>query len=310
MCSAGETPSSCQSDCGCQVKDLNNYRCGGTYGNERQREKQLVNCSKQWVTIETCAYGCQQFFGPSVPASCLSPSGGGGPVDSAPSATISVPVSASPASSMSISVTGTDDVDVAQLVLYDSANAQLASFSCAGVQTSCSSTFTATAPATQNTAYTFKARSVDNAGQPSAFAVGTGVTTILPQPAPSPVSVSVSILPRPSVRFPLQSLFMRSVSFPDSDCVRPGESALLAVKVQNTGKTTLKGVSFTATVQEAGIYARSGPVSITTKDKLNRFLRFDVPDDTAEGDYYLRLTVANSRFSRTVHRVFTVSSSC
>ncbi len=85
---------------------------------------------------------------------------------------------------------------------------------------------------------------------------------------------------------------------------------MLAVKVRNTGKATLKDVSFTATVPEIGVRARSGPVAITTSDKLTRFLRLDVPNDAREGTYYLGVTVTNTKFSRTVYRVFTVDSGC
>lgn len=313
FCDANENPSSCASDCGCTAKFLDNYRC---FGSDRQRQWLGSDCTASWATIESCQYGCSPgtvscFY--SQPPSAF---------DNSPTATISVPSSAAPNSQMYLTVTGTDDRDIAQLLLYNSNGNQIGTPSdCTGIQTICTTTFIVTAPSTFSTSYTFEARSMDSAGQLSSFVSGSGATAAAPEvppvvpPVPSPSQitiVSVSAVspasPLQAARFPLQSLFMRSVSFPYSDCVRPGESALLAVKVQNTGKTTLKDVSFTATVPEAGIYAKSGPVSITTKDKLTRFLRLDVPSDASEGDYYLRLTVSNSKFSRTVYRIFTVGS--
>lgn len=329
----------------CEVKFLDNYRCSGS---DRQREKQLSGCGKQWVTLETCAYGCQQVWAsPTLPVSCNSPpddggdgGGGGGcaPVvscstlgcgktdscgtfcgscppsaaDNAPTAAIAVPASAAPNSQFSIAVSGNDDNDVAQLLLFDAGSSQIASFDCAGVQTSCSSTFTVTAPAAFSTSYTFKARSKDSAGQLSAFVSGTGTTTAAP--APAPVTVSTQLVTQPSarllLRFPLQPLFLRSASMLDSDCVRPGESALLAVKVQNTGRSTLKDVSFTATVSELGIRARTGPHSITRADRSSKFMQLNVPADVEEGSYFLRLSVTNNKFAKVVHRIFTVDSSC
>lgn len=236
-------------------------------------------------------------------------------VDNAPTAAINVPASAAPNSQLNIVVTGNDDKDVAQLLLFDSSNVQIGTpFDCTGVQTSCSRTFTVAAPSTHSASYTFKARSKDNAGQLSVLVSGSGETTAAPSPpsAPPPVTVVTQLIQQPgvSLRFPLQPLFMRSVSFQDSDCIRPGESALLAVKVRNTGKSALKGVSFAATVPEIGVRARSGPHTITATDKLTRFLRLDIPDDAEEGSYYLRLSVTNNRFSKVVHRAFTVGRSC
>ncbi len=323
----------------CEVEFLDIYRCSGS---DRQREKQLSDCNTQWFTLDTCFFGCQQLWAvSSLPVICVEPPASCTPsvscpalgcgnydscgsfcgscpppavVDNAPTATVNVPSSAVPGSQFGILVSGNDDHDVSQLQLYDAGNNLLETFDCAGVQTSCSKTFTRTAPSTYSTSYTFKAGSKDNAGQLSVFVSGSGATTAAPSPpsVPPPVTVVTQFIQKPgvSLRLPLQPLFMRSVSFQDSDCIRPGESALLAVKVRNTGKSTLKGVSFTATVPEIGVRARSGPHTIKAADKLTRFLRLGVPDDAEEGSYYLRLTVANARFSRTVHRAFTVGRSC
>ncbi|MBI2142779.1 hypothetical protein HYU20_00340 [Candidatus Woesearchaeota archaeon] len=338
-CQYGCNPATatCNPKPSCEEKFIDSYRCSG---DNRQREKQLSDCSGQWVTLDTCAYGCQQVWAsPTLPVSCNSPPDGCAPavscatlgcgntdscgtfcgscpppavVDNAPTATINVPSSASPGSQLSILVTGNDDKDVSQLLLYDGSNNLLATFDCAGVQTSCSHTFTRTAPATFSTSYTFKSRSKDSANQLSDFFSGTGTTTAAP--APPPVSISAQLISQPSarllVRFPLQPLFLRSVSFPDSDCVRPGESALLAVKVQNSGRSTLKDVSFTATVPELGIRARTGPHSITRTDRSAKFMQLDVPADAEEGSYFLRLSVTNNKFARVVHRAFTVDSGC
>lgn len=340
FCDFGESYASCPNDCGCPEKLLDNYRCSG---DNRQREKVTADCvTKQWITLDTCTYGCRQVWAvSSLPVICAEPPASCTPsvscpalgcgnydscgsfcgscpppavVDNAPTAAINVPASAAPNSQLNIVVTGNDDKDVAQLLLFDSSNNQLAAFDCIGIQATCRNTFTAAAPSTHSASYTFKAGSRDSAGQLSVLVSGSGETTAAPSPpsAPPPVTVVTQLIPQPgvSLRFPLQPLFMRSVSFQDSDCIRPGESALLAVKVRNTGKSALKGVSFAATVPEIGVRARSGPHTITVAGKLTRFLRLDIPDDAEEGSYYLRLSVTNNRFSKVVHRAFTVGSGC
>lgn len=265
----------------------------------------------QWVLVE-CIQPTEE---PSVPPV---------PLDASPSVSITVPPSAAPGAALAITVTATDDSDVAQLLLFSSADVQIASFDCLGVQTVCSNVFAAAAPATPATAYTFKAKGKDNAGKVSAVAVGSGVTTAAPvappvvppviPPVVPPVAPPVSAAPVPldvvSVSFPLQPLFMRSVGFADSDCVKPGESAILAVKVQNKGREALKDVRFTASVPELGIYASDGPVKLTAKDKSTRFLQVDVPEDAENGAYMLRFTVSNNKFKRSVHRDFVVGSNC
>ncbi len=337
----------------CEPKYLDTYRCSGS---QREILELQSDCATQkYVPVgEPCIYGCKEDAAPLSSnlgrkiAFCVSPPTivtcfpsascstlGCGAYDScgnfcgscppsaadnAPTAAIAVPASAAPNSQFSIAVSGNDDKDVAQLLLFDAGSSQIASFDCAGVQTSCSSTFTVTALAAFSTSYTFKARSKDSAGQLSAFAPGTGTTTAAPGPAPSPtpapVTVSTQLISQPSVstrlllRFPLQPLFLRSASLLDSDCVRPGESALLAVKVQNTGRSTLKDVSFTATVSELGIRARTGPHSITRADRSSKFMQLNVPADVEEGSYFLRLSVTNNKFAKVVHRIFTVDGSC
>lgn len=262
---------------------------------------------------------CDNFCG-SCPAPAV--------VDNLPTATINVPSSAAPTSQLSLAVIGTDDKDVAQLLLYDGSSNLLETFDCTGIQTSCSKTFTRTAPAAPSTFYTFKARSKDNAGQvSSAFASGTGTTTaalavppVVPPavpPATPPVVRPLApelALPKPlqvvAIKFPLQPLFLRALNFPDSDCVRPGESALLAVKVQNTAKTALKDVKFAAAIPELGIRTSDGPVTLKANGKLTRLLRLNIPEDAEKGTYYLRFSISNNKFSRAVHRTFVVESSC
>ena len=155
----------------CEEKFLNSYRCSPN-GFDRQREKLKCDGTKEWVTLETCTFGCQKVWvDSSLPVSCIIPP----PLpfaDNAPSVTINVPASAAPSSQMSVAVTGTDNNDVAQLLLYDASNNQIGvPFDCVGIQTSCSNTFTVTVPSTFSTAYSFKARSKDSAGQVSDFRV-------------------------------------------------------------------------------------------------------------------------------------------
>ena len=264
-----------------------------------------VSCSQLGCgTYDSCGNFCGSC--PPAPAAPVA-------VDNPPTATINVPASAGPGSQLRIVVNGDDDNDVAQLLLFDSGNNQLASFNCAGVQTSCSNPFAVTAPSTPGTTYTFRAKSKDSANQFSAFASATGTTTfasavpvLLP---PSPLEPAKP-LQEITIKFPLQPLFIRSISFTDSDCVRPGESALLAVKVQNTGRTALKDVKFTVTVPELGIYASEGPVQLKTTDKSTRFFMLEVPEDAEEGTYYLRFAISNNKFNRVVHRTIAVDSSC
>lgn len=130
-----------------------------------------------------------------------------------------------------------------------------------------------------------------------------------PSPAPAPVLAAANPLQSVSVQFP-GSLFLRSAGFPDDDCIRPGESAIMAVKVRNEGRSSIRDLKFTASVPELGIWASDGPITLKTDKKPTRLLNIDVPADTLNGEYYVGLTITNNKFSRTVYRTFVVSSSC
>ena len=56
----------------CTVGYLNNYRCSGNY---RQREYQDPYCSKTWVNIQYCPYGCNNGFCLSQPSFCIDSDG-------------------------------------------------------------------------------------------------------------------------------------------------------------------------------------------------------------------------------------------
>ncbi len=259
---------------------------------------------------DPCAYGgCDYGPGPAA-------------VDSPPLAIVSVPASVAPSSAFTVSVTGTDDVDVTEVQIYDASSVLLQATPCPGVQLSCTATLSVTAPSTFGAAYSYKGRSKDSIGQLSAFATGSGSTTaaLVPSPLPSPAPVAAAKSPASTVSavakavsIPLsvfQPLFLRSVSFAESECVRPGESAIMAVNIQNVGRDTLKDVKLTASVPELGVYASGGPWKITSKDKSTRFLNVDVPANAPSGDYTIRFTVSNNKFKRSVHRMFTVDESC
>jgi hypothetical protein len=95
-----------------------------------------------------------------------------------------LPSSASPGALMSIPVTAIDDdgSKVASIKLLDGSNLVFGTFNC-GNAASCSHTFTAIAPNTYSTSYTYKVNAADAAGL-SAVVAKSGTTTAAP---PEPV---------------------------------------------------------------------------------------------------------------------------
>lgn len=256
--------------------------------------------------------------------------GPSGPVDDVPSATASAPASAVPGSQIQVTVSGTDDRGVSQLLLFDSNDLLTDVADCLGSPLICSQAFTKAVPSASGASYVFRARAKDSAGQFSNVALTSGLTTTAVTVSPLPIITPAITTPvtteiiRPSaapsgpvralqgvaVKFPLQQLFMRALSFVDSDCMRPGESALLAVNIRNVGRKTLDNVKFSATVPELGIRSAIGPFRLTSSDKSTRFLGIDIPADAADGQYFLRFVASDSVSNRIVHRIFTVDSSC
>ena len=160
---------------------------------------------------------------------------------------------------------------------------------------------------------------VDSCGNScGACSTPTPTPSPTPTPTPAPVTTPGAAAPKPvsrplnalSISFPLQPLFLRSAYFPDADCVKPGESATLALNVQNKARSQLNDVSFTATIPELDVRARIGPVKLTGRGKVTKFLDIAVPAAASEGAYYLKITVTNNKFVRTVFREFDVRASC
>lgn len=263
------------------------------------------------------------------PASDGGGEGPSGPVDDIPSAAVYVPSSATPGSQIQVLVTATDDKAVSQLLLFNEADVLTDVVECLGAQAACSQAFTKAAPSAFGASYVFRARAKDSAGQLSNVASASGLTTaafVLPLPIITPTITPVTTISLPSaapapsgpvralqgvvMKFPLQPLFMRALGFVDSDCMRPGESALLAVNIRNVGRKTLGNVRFSATVPELGIRSAIGPFRLTSSDKSTRFLSVNIPADAADGQYFLRFVASDSVSNRIVHRIFTVDRSC
>ena len=237
----------------------------------------------QWVAVESCQHGCDP-----ATASCK-------PAPAAPACT--------PGSALFGNLPGVSEK-------CDSGEVQ-ATCSAAGQWNfvACLEPLAACVPATDCSA--LPCGSYDSCGT---FCGSCPVPPVVPPVTPPVVSPPAVAAPKPLadvlVKFPFQPLFLRSVSFPDSDCVRPGETAVLAVKTQNQGRAALKDVSFAVLVPELGIRSSSGPFRLASGDKTTRLLRIDVPEDAVEDVHMLRLSITSNKLKRSVHRPFVVSGSC
>jgi len=136
--------------------------------------------------------------------------------------------------------------------------------------------------------------------------------TTVPAPVPiQPIKLVLPSLPLNQLRLnPQLPLFMRSGSFPDSDCVRPGEQVVIPVTVQNTGNTVLKDITFMTASTDLGVVSSAGPFRFSADERSTVLFNFVIPNNAPAGEYYMAFIASNGQYGNVIYRPFSVGATC
>jgi len=103
------------------------------------------------------------------------------------------------------------------------------------------------------------------------------------------------------------ALAMTRFSILNEDRLRPGDSMMVLVTLENNGNTDLEHVRVSFAVPELGIWTRIGPFDLDDGDEVTRMVRLEIPRDAASGYYDLRATASEGNLRRVKHREFVVT---
>jgi hypothetical protein len=226
------------------------------------------------------------------------------PEDEKPSISITVPLTAQNGSQITLPITATDDNGVNKIQLLDAGNNVLADYICPGTK-ECSISFNVTVPSANNTAYTFRARAIDAAGQ-SDVASGSGITFALPVVVPP---VNPPVQPEAPEEEQKAGMAIGTFFIENADFIKGGDMIRFFYSVENDGGTALKELTFSASIPELGIKAPSLRVQKLGKgDSVSRLHYIEIPADAAPGTYYLQLSINSKDVRRVVYREFIIKA--
>jgi PKD repeat protein len=101
--------------------------------------------------------------------------------------------------------------------------------------------------------------------------------------------------------------YIDGIALSDDGYVNAGDILELYVGTENIAGLDKTEVTFNAIIQELGVYATSGEFDIDDGDSVVAILYLDIPEDTPEGVYYVRVTVSDDDVKRVVYRDIIVS---
>jgi len=116
--------------------------------------------------------------------------------------------------------------------------------------------------------------------------------------------VLASIFSAMTVAINPRILFIERIRFLQGDAVTAGDTLRAVLEVENEGDKTLYGTSVMLAIPELGIHRRQGRVDMTRGEVTSRDAQLDIPADTPEGWYMLRVFVSDddSIVSRKLYR--------
>ena len=98
-----------------------------------------------------------------------------------------------------------------------------------------------------------------------------------------------------------------SVQIPGGeDFLIPGEPQMMRMNIKNTANVPMEDIRMSASSSELDLDTRIGPFTIRPGQRLVKYLDFEVPDGAKPGEYYIRITIENSKFHRTKYAVVNV----
>jgi PKD repeat protein len=84
--------------------------------------------------------------------------------------------------------------------------------------------------------------------------------------------------------------------------VTAGDTLELYISTENIAGIDKRNVAFNAIIQELGVYATSSELDIDNGEKEAVMLLLDIPEDTQEGMYFVRITVSDDDVKRVIYR--------
>lgn len=93
------------------------------------------------------------------------------------------------------------------------------------------------------------------------------------------------------------------------DCVEPGDTIAISVKIQNTEDFELKNLRITAIVDDdrLQIRERAGPFRLAKHKSAVKQIYAVIPEDTQDGQYNMMISVYNRYYQKTYYRPFSIS---
>ena len=83
----------------------------------------------------------------------------------------------------------------------------------------------------------------------------------------------------------------------------PGEEINLKVKIENDGDFDLDDIKMTVLSTELSLRDSSGPFDLDEGDEYSRIMTVQVPDNAADDEYPLRITISSPDTKRVIYRV-------
>ena len=108
--------------------------------------------------------------------------------------------------------------------------------------------------------------------------------------------------PVPPPRVPDVSLSISSLSIPRGFEARAGEDVEVLLNLENSGNENLDNTKVQISVPALGIRTSAGPFDLDESENLNKRLTLNLPSETPNGVYYVRIEVHNNDVTRIVHR--------
>ncbi len=101
----------------------------------------------------------------------------------------------------------------------------------------------------------------------------------------------------PSETFSVGDLLVTSLIV-RSEYSKAGDTLEISMDLENKGDEKLKDVTVSATIQELATRKNIGPFDLGRNDEISKRIFLEIPEDTPEGTYYIRLTFNNDDMKR------------
>jgi len=93
----------------------------------------------------------------------------------------------------------------------------------------------------------------------------------------------------------------------DEGPVSPGDLFFMHVNVNNDGSKDLDDLSVRVLIYDLGTIMQTSSFDLKDGDSNGKFLMWNVPESTAPGHYWARITVSNDDVKSVQHRIITIA---